>query len=171
MKELDSKFDGVKGRKAYPRVLLLIVVILVGTCSIQLPTFAAETCSISFDPNGGTGTGTGTETPVEGGGTDTGTGTESPVEGGAGTGTETPVTPAPADGGEAVEAPADDAAPAAASELVDGKFAETREITVEIYDRGNDGGSNPEDNDYTRWIQEQMLEKHNVKVNYQKVPR
>ena len=78
---------------------------------------------------------------------------------------------APADGGEAVEAPADDAAPAAASELVDGKFAETREITVEIYDRGNDGGSNPEDNDYTRWIQEQMLEKHNVKVNYQKVPR
>ena len=26
MKELDSKFDGLKGRKAYPRVLLLIVV-------------------------------------------------------------------------------------------------------------------------------------------------
>ena len=60
---------------------------------------------------------------------------------------------------------------ASAEELTDGKFAETREITVEIYDRGNDGGSNPEDNDYTRWIQEQMLEKHNVKVNYQKVPR
>ena len=27
MKELDSKFDGVRGRKAYPRVLLLIVVL------------------------------------------------------------------------------------------------------------------------------------------------
>ena len=84
-----------------------------------------------------------------------------------------PAAEAPADGGEAaVEAPAEEAAaPAEASELVDGKFADTREITVEIYDRGNDGGSNPEDNDYTRWIQEQMLEKHNVKVNFQKVPR
>ncbi|MBQ9643534.1 MAG: extracellular solute-binding protein [Lachnospiraceae bacterium] len=84
-----------------------------------------------------------------------------------------PAAEAPADGGEAaVEAPAEEAAaPAEASELVDGKFAETREITVEIYDRGNDGGSNPEDNDYTRWIQEQMLEKHNVKVSFQKVPR
>ncbi|MBP3218098.1 MAG: extracellular solute-binding protein [Lachnospiraceae bacterium] len=84
-----------------------------------------------------------------------------------------PAAEAPADGGEAaVEAPAEEAAaPAEASELVDGKFADTREITVEIYDRGNDGGSNPEDNDYTRWIQEQMLEKHNVKVSFQKVPR
>ena len=84
-----------------------------------------------------------------------------------------PAAEAPAEGGEAaVEAPAEEAAaPAEASELVDGKFADTREITVEIYDRGNDGGSNPEDNDYTRWIQEQMLEKHNVKVSFQKVPR
>ena len=27
----------------------------------------------------------------------------------------------------------------AASELVDGKFPETKHITVEVYDRGNDG--------------------------------
>ncbi len=80
-----------------------------------------------------------------------------------------PAPAAPAgDSGEAAaaEAPAEEA-----GELVDGKFAETRTITVEIYDRGNDGGSDPENNDYTRWIQQQMLEKHNVEVKYQKVPR
>jgi len=58
-----------------------------------------------------------------------------------------------------------------ASELTDGKFAETRHITVEVYDRGNDGGSDPTDNTYTRWIQEQMLEQHNVEVEFVKVPR
>ena len=80
-----------------------------------------------------------------------------------------PAPAAPAgDSGEAAvaEAPAEEA-----GELVDGKFAETRTITVEIYDRGNDGGSDPENNDYTHWIQQQMLEKHNVEVKYQKVPR
>ena len=75
--------------------------------------------------------------------------------------------------GEAVAESTGEAAPAAeaTSELVDGKFAETRHITVEIYDRGNDGGSDPENNDYTLWIQNQMLEKHNVEVTFQKVPR
>ena len=63
------------------------------------------------------------------------------------------------------------AVPAAAEELVDGKFAETRTITVEIFDRGNDGGSDPTNNNFTKWIQEQMLEKYNVQVEYQKVPR
>ena len=38
------------------------------------------------------------------------------------------------------------------SELVDGRFAETRHITVEVYDRGNDGGSDPTDNMYTQYI-------------------
>ena len=82
-------------------------------------------------------------------------------------------TSAPAGGEPAAEASEEggEEAAAADSELVDGKFAETRQITVEIYDRGNDGGSDPENNDYTRWIQEQMLEKHNVEVTYQKVPR
>ena len=81
--------------------------------------------------------------------------------------------PAASGGGEAA-APAasgEAEAEAPASELTDGKFAETRSITVEIYDRGNDGGSDPENNDYTRWIQQQMLEKHNVEVKFQKVPR
>ncbi|SEQ54774.1 MULTISPECIES: extracellular solute-binding protein [Butyrivibrio] len=63
-------------------------------------------------------------------------------------------------------APAD-----AATELVDGKFADTRTITVEVYDRGNDGGSDPTDNMYTKYIHDQMLEQHNVDVQFVKVPR
>jgi putative aldouronate transport system substrate-binding protein len=59
----------------------------------------------------------------------------------------------------------------AATELVDGKFAETRSITVEVYDRGNDGGSDPTDNMYTQYIHDQMLELHNVDVQFVKVPR
>ncbi|MBQ6409047.1 MAG: extracellular solute-binding protein [Butyrivibrio sp.] len=57
------------------------------------------------------------------------------------------------------------------SELVDGKFADTRKITVEIYDRGNDGGSDPENNMYTEYIKKGMLEEHNVEVTFKKVPR
>ena len=57
------------------------------------------------------------------------------------------------------------------SELTDGKFAETRQITVEIYDRGNDGGSDPENNMYTEYIKKGMLEEHNVEVTFKKVPR
>lgn len=63
------------------------------------------------------------------------------------------------------------AEPETASELVDGKFAETRKITVEIYDRGNDGGSDPENNMYTEYIKKGMLEEHNVEVTFKKVPR
>lgn len=57
------------------------------------------------------------------------------------------------------------------SELVDGKFAETRKITVEVYDRGNDGGSDPTNNMYTEYIKKGMLEDHNVEVEFVKVPR
>ncbi|MBE5826319.1 MAG: sugar ABC transporter substrate-binding protein [Butyrivibrio sp.] len=67
------------------------------------------------------------------------------------------------------EAPA--AEPETASELTDGKFADTRKITVEIYDRGNDGGSDPENNMYTEYIKKGMLEEHNVEVTFKKVPR
>ena len=63
------------------------------------------------------------------------------------------------------------AEPASASELTDGKFADTRQITVEIYDRGNDGGSDPENNMYTEYIKKGMLEEHNVEVTFKKVPR
>ena len=57
------------------------------------------------------------------------------------------------------------------SELTDGKFAETRKITVEVYDRGNDGGSDPTNNKYTEYIKKGMLEKHNVEVEFVAVPR
>jgi len=57
------------------------------------------------------------------------------------------------------------------SELVDGKFAETRHITVEVYDRGNDGGSDPTNNMYTEYIKKGMLEDHNVEVEFVAVPR
>lgn len=56
-------------------------------------------------------------------------------------------------------------------ELVDGKFVDTRKITVEVYDRGNDDGSDPTNNNYTKWIKEQMLERHNVEVEFVAVPR
>ena len=59
----------------------------------------------------------------------------------------------------------------AAAELVDGKFAETRHITVEIYDRNNDGGSDPTNNMYTEYIKQGMLEKHNVEVEFVAVSR
>jgi len=57
------------------------------------------------------------------------------------------------------------------AEIVDGKFVKTRKITVEIYDRGNDGGSKPEDNFYTDFIKEGMLRDHNVEVTFVPVPR
>ncbi|MBR5422306.1 MAG: extracellular solute-binding protein [Lachnospiraceae bacterium] len=56
-------------------------------------------------------------------------------------------------------------------ELVDGKFTETRHITVEVYDRGNDGGSDPTNNMYTDYIKKGMLADHNVEVEFVAVPR
>jgi putative aldouronate transport system substrate-binding protein len=52
------------------------------------------------------------------------------------------------------------------------RFRETKSITVEVFDRGLDGGrSKPEDNFYTRWIQEGMLRDHNIRVTFKPVPR
>ena len=57
------------------------------------------------------------------------------------------------------------------NEIVDGKFKETKHITVEVYDRGNDGGSDPTNNMYTEYIKKGMLEDHNVDVDFVAVPR
>lgn len=57
------------------------------------------------------------------------------------------------------------------AEIVDGRFTETRKITVEIFDRGNEGGTKPEDNVYTNFIKEGMLRDHNVEVTFVPVPR
>ena len=88
--------------------------------------------------------------------------------------TEAPATDTPAIDTTTVAEPADDTAteePAEVSELTDGKFAETRHITVEVYDRGNDGGSDPTNNMYTEYIKKGMLEDHNVEVEFVAVPR
>ena len=60
---------------------------------------------------------------------------------------------------------------ASAEELVDGKFAETKHITVEIYARNNDGGTDPTNNVYTDYIKAGMLEQHNVEVEFQAIGR
>ncbi|MDR2751425.1 MAG: extracellular solute-binding protein, partial [Clostridiales bacterium] len=76
--------------------------------------------------------------------------------------------PAPA------QAPAAPAAPAGAHSGIglDGvRFTDTRHITVEIFDRNNEGGSTPADNCYTDFIKQGMLEKHNVEVEFIPVPR
>ncbi|WEK54377.1 MAG: extracellular solute-binding protein [Candidatus Cohnella colombiensis] len=51
------------------------------------------------------------------------------------------------------------------------RFKETRKIKVEIYDRGNTGGTKPEDNFYTNFIKDGMLRDHNVEVTFVPVPR
>ena len=63
------------------------------------------------------------------------------------------------------------AAFAEAPEIVDGRFATTRQITVEIYDRAREGGSPVDNNFYTDYIKEGMLRDHNVEVTFIPVPR
>ncbi len=81
------------------------------------------------------------------------------------------------DGGEdtgdvsAVQESKAEEAKKAGADFENGKFKETKKIVVEIYDRGNDGGSDPENNDYTEYIKKGMLEDHNVEVTFKKVPR
>ena len=53
----------------------------------------------------------------------------------------------------------------------DGRFTEPRKITVEIYDRGNDGGSTPEDNVFTDFIKEGVMDAYNIEVEFIPVPR
>ena len=55
--------------------------------------------------------------------------------------------------------------------FVDGKFTETRHIKVEIFNRNNDGGSDPTNNPFTDYIKQNMLEKYNVEVEYVSVGR
>ena len=61
--------------------------------------------------------------------------------------------------------------PADASGFVNGKFTETRKISVEVYDRGNDGGTDPTNNMYTDYIKKGMLETYNVEVEFVAVSR
>ncbi|MCQ2524001.1 MAG: extracellular solute-binding protein [Lachnospiraceae bacterium] len=83
-------------------------------------------------------------------------------------------TPDSTEASVSTEAPAstDVAAPEAPAEvegMKDGKFVETRHISVEVYDR--DGATPANDNVWTDWIKAQMLEKYNVEVEFVAVPR
>ncbi|MBR6381959.1 MAG: sugar ABC transporter substrate-binding protein [Lachnospiraceae bacterium] len=55
--------------------------------------------------------------------------------------------------------------------MIDGKFAETRHISVELYDRNVDGGTEAGNNAWTQWIQQQMLDRYNVEVEFVTVSR
>ncbi|MBQ8200494.1 MAG: extracellular solute-binding protein [Clostridia bacterium] len=59
----------------------------------------------------------------------------------------------------------------AEAQFVDGKFTEPVTITVEIYNRSNDGGTDPTNNKFTDYIKKGMLDKYNVVVEYVSVPR
>ena len=87
------------------------------------------------------------------------------------TATEAPADTAQDTTEEETPAAEDTVADPTNGEVVDGKFVDTRKITVEVYDRGNDDGSDPTNNNYTKWIKEQMLERHNVEVEFVAVPR
>ncbi len=58
-----------------------------------------------------------------------------------------------------------------ASGKQEGQAAGPKAITVEVYDRGNAGGSKPEDNFFTNYIKEGMLRDYNVQVTFKTVPR
>ncbi len=51
------------------------------------------------------------------------------------------------------------------------KTGAPKTITVEVYDRGNDGGSKPENNYFTDFIKKGMLRDHNIQVVFKPVPR
>lgn len=79
----------------------------------------------------------------------------------------TPSTPSNTDSGSPSQGePAKATDPTAAP-----KAEKPKKITVEIFDRGNAGGSKPEDNYYTDYIKRGMLRDHNVEVTYVPVPR
>lgn len=74
-------------------------------------------------------------------------------------------------GNEKVTTAGGTAATTSSAEIVDGRFTETRKITVEVYDRGNDGGSDPTNNMYTDYIKKGVLEDLNIEVEFVAVPR
>lgn len=59
----------------------------------------------------------------------------------------------------------------AGTKMKDGKFVDTVKISVEVYDRGNDGGSDPTNNMYTDYIKKGMLDTYNVEVEFVAVSR
>lgn len=85
-------------------------------------------------------------------------------------------TDAPGESAKSVSGAAADASGTATTnnvdaEIVDGRFVKKRKITVEVYDRSNDGGTPPDTNVFAEYIKEGMLRDHNIEVEFQTVPR
>ena len=55
--------------------------------------------------------------------------------------------------------------------FVDGKFTETRHITVEVFERTNEGCTDPTTTAFAQYLQKAMLENYNVEVEYKSVVR
>jgi len=105
--------------------------------------------------------GGGTDTPGQSGGTEQ---SQAPAD----NPNQPSDTGQPSDGGEAA-APAN---PYEAEGLdANGRFIETRKISVEIFDRNIDGGTRPEDNYWSNWIKESVLRDLNIEIEWVVVPR
>lgn len=61
--------------------------------------------------------------------------------------------------------------PAAVASGEAAKLPEYSEITVEVFDRGNVGGTDPTNNYYTNWIKEKVLKELNIGVTFVAVSR
>jgi len=58
-----------------------------------------------------------------------------------------------------------------AEDFADGKFTTTQHLTVEVYNRYNDGGTDPTNSVYAQYIKDGMLEKYNIEVEFVSVGR
>lgn len=58
-----------------------------------------------------------------------------------------------------------------AEDFADGKFTTTQHLTVEVYNRYNDGGTDPTSSVYAQYIKDGMLEKYNIEVEFVSVGR
>ena len=57
------------------------------------------------------------------------------------------------------------------AEFVDGKFTEPVKLTVEVYNRYNDGGTDPTSSVYAQYIHDGMLAKYNIDVEFVSIGR
>ncbi len=60
---------------------------------------------------------------------------------------------------------------AADEDFVDGKFTTTHKITVEVFERTNEGSTDPTTTAFAKYLQKGMLENYNVEVEYKAVTR
>ena len=58
-----------------------------------------------------------------------------------------------------------------AEDFADGKFTNTQHLTVEVYNRYNDGGTDPTSSVYAQYIKDGMLERYNIEVEFVSVGR